>query len=94
MPRQLIHPGEILSDELAELSLTASALARQIKVPPNRISQIIQGKRAITGDTALRLGHWFGTNPQFWLNLQSQYDLRLAEAEAGKEVRKLPTRAA
>ncbi|MBL8904142.1 MAG: HigA family addiction module antidote protein [Rhizobiales bacterium] len=74
--------------------MSASALARQIKVPPNRISQIIQGKRAITGDTALRLGHWFGTNPQFWLNLQSQYDLRLAEAEAGKEVRKLPTRAA
>ena len=94
MPRQPIHPGEILSDELAELSLSASALARQIKVPPNRISQIIQGKRAITGDTALRLGHWFGTNPQFWLNLQSQYDLRLAESEAGKEVRKLPTRAA
>ena len=94
MTRQPIHPGEILSDELAELSLSASALARQIKVPPNRISQIIQGKRAITGDTALRLGHWFGTNPLFWLNLQSQYDLRLAEAEAGKEVRKLPTRAA
>ena len=94
MTRPPIHPGEILSDELAELSLTASALARQIKVPPNRISQIIQGKRAITGDTALRLGHWFGTNPQFWLNLQSQYDLRLAEAQAGKEVRKLPTRAA
>ena len=94
MTRPPIHPGEILSDELAELSLTASALARQIKVPPNRISQIIQGKRAITGDTALRLGHWFGTNPQFWLNLQSQYDLRLAEAEVGKEVRKLPTRAA
>ena len=94
MTRQAIHPGEILSDELAELSVTASALARQIKVPPNRISQIMQGKRAITGDTALRLGHWFGMSPQFWLNLQSQYDLRLAEAEAGKEVRKLPTRAA
>jgi antitoxin HigA-1 len=94
MTRQPIHPGEILSDELAELSITASALARQIKVPPNRISQIMQGKRAITGDTALRLGHWFGMSPQFWLNLQSQYDLRLAEAEAGKEVRKLPTRAA
>jgi antitoxin HigA-1 len=94
MTRHPIHPDEILSDELAELSLTASALARQINVPPNRISQIIQGKRAITGDTALRLGHWFGMSPQFWLNLQSQYDLRLAEAEAGKEVRKLPTRAA
>jgi antitoxin HigA-1 len=94
MPRHPIHPGEILNDELAELGLTASALARRIKVPPNRISQIMQGKRAITGDTALRLGHWFGMSPQFWLNLQSQYDLRLAEAAAGKEVRKLPTRAA
>lgn len=94
MTRHPIHPGEILSDELYGLNLTATALARQIKVPPNRISQIIQGKRAITGDTALRLGHWFGMNPQFWLNLQSQHDLRLAEAEAGKEVRKLPTRAA
>ena len=94
MPRQPIHPGEILSDELIGLNLSASALARQIKVPPNRISQIIQGKRAITGDTALRLGHWFGMSPQFWLNLQSQFDLRMAEALAGKEVRKLPTRAA
>lgn len=94
MTRHPIHPGEILSDELAELSLTASALARQIKVTPNRISQIMQGKRAITGDTALRLGHWFGMSPQFSLNLQSQYDLRLAEAEAGNEVRKLPTPAA
>ena len=94
MPRQPIHPGEILSDELSELSLSASALARQINVPPNRISQIIQGKRAITGDTALRLGHWFGMSPQFWLNLQSQFDLRLAEVESGKEVKRLPTRAA
>ena len=94
MPRHPIHPGEILSDELSELSLSASALARQINVPPNRISQIIQGKRAITGDTALRLGHWFGMSPQFWLNLQSQFDLRVAEAEAGREVKRLPTRAA
>ena len=94
MPRHPIHPGEILSDELNELNLSASALARQINVPPNRISQIIQGKRAITGDTALRLGHWFGMSPQFWLNLQSQFDLRVAEAEAGKEVKRLPTRAA
>ena len=94
MPRPPIPPGEILSDELSELNITATALARDIKVPPNRISQIIQGKRAISGDTALRLGHWFGMNPQFWLNLQSQFDLRLAEAEAGKDIRKLPTRAA
>jgi antitoxin HigA-1 len=94
MARPSIHPGSILNDELLELSLTATALARHINVPANRITQIIQGKRTITGDTALRLGHWFGNSPQFWLNLQSQYDLRIAEAEAGKEVQKLPTRAA
>lgn len=94
MARPPIHPGSILNDELVELNLTATALARQVNVPANRITQIIQGKRAITGDTALRLGHWFGNSPQFWLNLQSQYDLRIAEAEAGKEVQKLPTRAA
>lgn len=94
MPRPSIHPGEILADELDELNITATALARDLKVPPNRISQIIQGKRAITGDTALRLGHWFGIAPQFWLNLQSQFDLRLAEAEVGNDIKKLPTRAA
>ncbi len=94
MARPPIHPGAILSDELEELNLTATALARDINVPANRITQIMQGKRAITGDTALRLGHWFGNNPQFWLNLQSQYDLRIAEAEVGRDVQKLPTRAA
>ena len=94
MARPPTHPGSILNDELIELNLTATALARAINVPANRITQIIQGKRTITGDTALRLGHWFGNSPQFWLNLQSQYDLRIAEAEAGKEVQKLPTRAA
>jgi antitoxin HigA-1 len=94
MPRPAIHPGSILAEELRELEVTPTGLARQPNVPANRVSQIIQGKRSITGDTALQLGHWFGMSPQFWLNLQSQYDLRLAEAEAGKEVRKLPTRAA
>jgi antitoxin HigA-1 len=94
MARPPIHPGMILGDELEELNLTATALARHINVPANRITQIVQGKRAVTGDTALRLGHWFGNSPQFWLNLQSQYELRIAEAEAGKEVQKLPTRAA
>ncbi len=94
MARPPIHPGSVLNDELVELNLTASALARHINVPANRITQIIQGKRTITGDTALRLGHWFGNSAQFWINLQSQYDLRIAEAEAGKEVQKLPTRAA
>ncbi len=94
MVRPAIHPGEILADELAELGVTATGLSRQIKVPPNRITQIVQGKRAITGDTALRLGHWFGTSAQFWLNLQSAYDLRTAEARVGREIGKLPRRAA
>ena len=94
MPRPAIHPGRILADELSELQITPTELSRQIAVPPNRISQIIQGKRSITGDTALRLGHWFQTSPQFWLNLQSAYDLRLADNEIGREVAALPTKPA
>lgn len=90
MPRTPIHPGEVLADELAELEITPTELARQLRVPHNRITQIIQGKRAITGDTALRLGHWFGTSPAFWMNLQSLYDVRLAEQQHGKEVADLP----
>src|SRR6476660_2706409 len=90
MPRPAIHPGEILADE--ELGVSPTELSRQIAVPPNRVSQIIQGKRAITGDTALRLGHWFGMSPQFWLNLQSAYDVRIAEKLSGAEIRRLPTR--
>ncbi len=90
--RPPIHPGEVLGDELAELGLSAAELARQIDVPPNRISQLLRGRRAVTGDTALRLGHWFGSSGQFWLNLQSAYDLRLAEQLAGEAIRKLPTR--
>lgn len=93
MPRPAIHPGEILADELAEIGITPTEFARQIRVPANRISQIVNGKRAITGDTALRLGHWFGNAPQFWLNLQSTYDLRLAEEGLGSELAALPTRA-
>lgn len=92
--RPAIHPGEILSDELAELGVSPAELARQIDVPANRISQIINGKRSITGDTALRLGHWFGTSGQFWLNLQSSYELRLAESQSGDAIARLPTRAA
>jgi addiction module HigA family antidote len=94
MARPPIHPGEILAEELDEIGISPTELSRQLAVPPNRISQIIHGKRSITGDTALRLGHWFGTSPQFWLNLQAAYDLRLAEQEAGAEIRKLPKRAA
>jgi addiction module HigA family antidote len=87
-----VHPGEILKDELDELDVTPTEFARQIDVPPNRISQIITGKRAVTGDTALRFGHWFGTEPQFWLNLQSAYEIRLAEEKAGREIARLPVR--
>jgi addiction module HigA family antidote len=90
--KPIIHPGEILADELAELGITPTELARQLDVPANRISQILRGKRAITGDTALRLGHWFRTSAQFWLNLQIAFDIRVAEAEAGKAIRKLPKR--
>ncbi|MCF8534380.1 MAG: HigA family addiction module antidote protein [Reyranella sp.] len=92
MSRPPIHPGEVLADELAELGITPTELSRQIGVPPNRISQIIQGKRAITGDTALRLGHWFKSSAEFWLNLQTAYDLRVASKEVGRTIAKLPTR--
>ena len=70
-----VHPGEVLKDELEELNVTPTEFARQIDVPPNRVSQIIAGKRAVTGGTALRFGHWFGTDSQFWLHLQRQFDL-------------------
>jgi antitoxin HigA-1 len=90
MPRRPIHPGEILAEELEMLNVTPTELARQLKVPANRITQIIQGKRAVTGDTALRLAHWFGSSPEFWLNLQAQYELRLAEKTSGRQIAKLP----
>jgi addiction module HigA family antidote len=93
MPRPAIHPGEILADELEELAVSPTELARQIKVPANRITQIVQGKRAVTGDTALRLGHWFGTSAQFWLNLQTAHDIRVAAQQVGAEIKRLPTQA-
>ena len=86
MAREPIHPGEILADELTELSISAAELARQIKVPANRISQILSGKRSITADTALRLGRWFGTGPKIWLNLQQAYDLDVAALEMGSDL--------
>jgi addiction module HigA family antidote len=93
MTRPAIHPGEVLAEELAEIAITPSELARQLRVPANRITQILHGQRAITGDTALRLGHWFGTSAQFWLNLQSTHDIRVAEKTTGAEIRRLPKRA-
>ena len=89
MFRRAVHPGEVLKDELAEFGVTPTEFARQIDVPANRVSQIILGKRSVTGDSALRFGHWFGVDPQFWLNLQSQYDLAVAEGKVGDAVRGL-----
>jgi addiction module HigA family antidote len=88
MARPPIHPGEILADELQELEISAAELARTLHVPTNRITQILNGKRAITADTALRLGQWLGTGPELWLNLQKRYELRLAEEEKGDEIRR------
>ncbi len=81
-----VHPGEILADELDALGVSAVAVAGAIGVPPNRLYQILNGSRALTADTALRLGRWFGMDAEFWLNLQKLYELRLAEAEHGKEI--------
>jgi len=86
MARPAIHPGEVLADELEELNIIAAELARALKVPTNSITQILNGKRAITADTALRLGRWFGTGAELWLNLQKNYELRLAEQEKGQEI--------
>jgi antitoxin HigA-1 len=90
MLMRAVHPGEILRDELETLECSPTEFARQIGVPANRISQILAGKRAITGDSALRFGHWFGVDPLFWLNLQAAYDLRLATEKAGEEISRLP----
>lgn len=90
MARTPIHPGEHLAEELKELGLSAAELARQIDVPVNRVTAIINGQRGVTADTALRLGHWFGTSAEFWLNLQTLYELRIARAEVGARVDKLP----
>lgn len=92
MPRAAVHPGEHLAEKLRELGITAAELSRQIDVPVNRITGIIHGQRGITADTALRLAHWFGTSPQFWMNLQQLYELRLAEGEVGAKIAALPRR--
>jgi antitoxin HigA-1 len=75
MTRPAIHPGETLADELQDLGISAAELARTLHVPTNRITQILNGQRAITADTALRLGQWFGTGPELWLNLQKNFEL-------------------
>jgi len=83
-----IHPGEILKDELAEIELSANAFARELHVPTNRITAILNGSRSITADTALRIARFFGTTPEFWLNLQTAYDLKLAWQVVGVKVEK------
>ena len=89
MSREPIHPGEFLIDELMEIGITATELSRKIGVPPNRISQIIHGKRNITADTALRLGKFFGTGPELWMNLQKTYELDQAKSKIGEKIRKI-----
>lgn len=86
MGRPAIHPGEILADELQELNISAAELARNLKVPTNQITEIINGERSITADTALRLGRWFGTGPELWLNLQKSFDLRSTQEKSGKQI--------
>ena len=90
MARTAIHPGEQLAEQLEALGMSAAELARQLRVPTNRITHILNGDRAITGDTALRLGHFFGTSAEFWLNLQKLYELRIAERESGADIKQLP----
>ncbi|MFH0788981.1 MAG: HigA family addiction module antitoxin [Pseudomonadota bacterium] len=90
MGRSAIHPGEHLAEQLQALDMSAAELARRLKVPTNRITEILNGQRSVTGDTALRLGHFFGTSPEFWLNLQKIFELRLAEQKSGETIRTLP----
>ena len=92
MARTPIHPGEILGDELEETGLSARKLADFIKVPPNRLYQLLAGKRSLTADTALRLGQYFGMSADFWMNLQSAYELDLARQQVGKAIQSIPRR--
>ncbi len=91
MASTAIHPGEHLSEEIRALSMSAAELARNLGVPTTRVTQILNGQRAITGDTALRLAHFYGTSAEFWLNLQNQYELRLAQKKTGKTIKGLPS---
>ena len=90
MARELIHPGEFLADELQEIGMSPTEFSRQIDVPANRVSQIISGKRSVSADTALRIGHFFDTGPELWMNLQKSYDIDLAREEAGEAIALLP----
>jgi addiction module HigA family antidote len=91
MTTAIHHPGEVLAKQLEDVGVSPTELARQLGVPANRITQIINGKRGITGDSALRLAHWFGNQPEFWMSLQARYDLEVASTEAGGAIKRLPT---
>jgi addiction module HigA family antidote len=82
-----VHPGAILREDLADAGVSLNRLARDLRVPMNRISAIVNGKRSITADTALRLALFFGTAPQYWMNLQANYDIAMAEQEAGEKIK-------
>ncbi|MGB4912334.1 MAG: HigA family addiction module antitoxin [Candidatus Dechloromonas phosphoritropha] len=92
MTATIHHPGEILANQLKALGVTPTELARQLQVPANRITQIVNGKRAITGDSALRLAHWFGNAPEYWITLQARHDLEVVKIHTGREIDELPTR--
>lgn len=81
-----VHPGEILREELNELNISASELAKKLNVPTNRITGILNEKRSVTPDSALRLACYFGTSPEFWLNLQQAYDLKITRQDKGPEI--------
>ena len=85
------HPGKVLGQQLEALGVSPTELARQLRVPANRITQIVNGQRGITGDSALRLAHWFGNAPEFWMGLQARYDIAVARAGAGRAIKDLPT---
>jgi addiction module HigA family antidote len=88
---EAIHPGEHLAEELQAMGMSAAEFSRQIGVPTNRVTQILNGRRSITGDTALRLAHFFGTSAEFWVNLQGLYEIRLAQQKSGRAIESLPT---
>ena len=92
MTRTPIHPGTILADELEELGMSARELAAVLEVPANRLYQIVAGKRNVTADTALRLARYFGMSPDFWMNLQTAYELDLARQQIGTSIKRIPPR--
>lgn len=92
--KRAVHPGEVLLDELEEAGVTPAEFASQVELPAQSVAEIIGGRRPVTADAALRFGHWFGTHPQFWMNLQSQHDLFAAERAMGRHISGLPVRAA